>query len=536
MKLIGLSATNANLYADAKMAYSSYFRDIKSGPSNGLYSAHTGYDLVTGLGSPISFLTVSSSSGPAGANITLGGTGFTGSSVNISYLNPANESWIPIVNNYPTYSQSFSCPLNAPDLLQSNSVGDNTPVSDKIIFRAADTNGNSYNTTIPYIEWRRGLTQVADDSAVGLYGNNTDLSTSAFIQNGQSINVAGEWFNPGTVSLLWDGMTSLGTVATDGNGFFNATVQVPTTIAGPHTLTISDTNSNSCVNVTRLPQVTNNVTAGWQTSPITVNLTPDYNGVQTYYQINNGQVETVSANDQPFVTSEGADNTLEYWGVWNVYGNGSVTLPSVTLTGIELETTPPQGSLEINGGSSTTASTNVTLNIVASSASGPTQMRFSNDAASLSQATWIPYTSSETWQLTSGDGAKTVYCQIQDNAGLTTTLNSSITLSTQQTSPNVSPSETSSPSPQPTSSPTPRPSASPTATPSPSPSTSPSPEPAKPLQTPEISIQFAIILLALLTTLFAVNHKRKQTQQTFSCRVFVYVFKVDPFNFLVRCF
>jgi hypothetical protein len=50
---LGLSSGNANFYVDAKSAnYPSYFRDITSG-SNGPYSAGPGYDLVTGLGSPL---------------------------------------------------------------------------------------------------------------------------------------------------------------------------------------------------------------------------------------------------------------------------------------------------------------------------------------------------------------------------------------------------------------------------------------------------------------------------------------------------
>jgi subtilase family serine protease len=53
IQALGLSASNANFYADAKSAsYASYFRDITSG-SNGNYSAGPGYDLVTGLGSPL---------------------------------------------------------------------------------------------------------------------------------------------------------------------------------------------------------------------------------------------------------------------------------------------------------------------------------------------------------------------------------------------------------------------------------------------------------------------------------------------------
>jgi hypothetical protein len=53
IQALGLTASNANFYVDAKSVnYPSYFRDITSG-SNGIYSAGVGYDLVTGLGSPL---------------------------------------------------------------------------------------------------------------------------------------------------------------------------------------------------------------------------------------------------------------------------------------------------------------------------------------------------------------------------------------------------------------------------------------------------------------------------------------------------
>ena len=47
--------------------------------------------------------------------------------------------------------------------------------------------------------------------ANGLYGNNTDLASTVFVQTGQSIAVSGQWFNPGTASLFWDDTVSLGT-------------------------------------------------------------------------------------------------------------------------------------------------------------------------------------------------------------------------------------------------------------------------------------------------------------------------------------
>jgi subtilase family serine protease len=49
---LGLSVSSNNLYQDSKWNNQTYFRDITSG-SNGKYSAAPGYDLVTGLGSPI---------------------------------------------------------------------------------------------------------------------------------------------------------------------------------------------------------------------------------------------------------------------------------------------------------------------------------------------------------------------------------------------------------------------------------------------------------------------------------------------------
>jgi subtilase family serine protease len=51
IQALGLTASNNNFYQDAKTAYASYFRDITNG-SNG-YLAGTGYDYVTGLGSPL---------------------------------------------------------------------------------------------------------------------------------------------------------------------------------------------------------------------------------------------------------------------------------------------------------------------------------------------------------------------------------------------------------------------------------------------------------------------------------------------------
>jgi hypothetical protein len=253
-----------------------------------------------------------------------------------------------------------------------------------------------------------------------------------------------------------------------------------------------------------LPTVTNDYDGLWHTSDITINLTPDYNVTAIYYRINNGPVENVSANGQPVITTEGSNNKLEYWGTWNVYGTGIMELPHVTLTGIKLDKTLPQGSIQIDDGAAYTFSTDVTLTVSATDqVSGISQIRFSNDNT-WNQATWQPYISTYDWQLTSGDGVKTVYCQIEDNAGLITTLNCSIILSTLQ--PTLSQVSTPNPTTSSTSSATSTSSASPSATPSTPPSHEPS---ATPPATPELSIPIVLASLALLTVLFAAYHKRK---------------------------
>jgi len=85
---------------------------------------------------------------------------------------------------------------------------------------------------------------------------------------------------------------------------------------------------------------------------------------------------------------------------------------------ITLDTTPPSGSITIAEGSVYTNTASVTLTLSANDeTSGVIQMRFrQND--NLSWTRWEPYNISKVWALTTGDGTKTVYYQIKDNASL----------------------------------------------------------------------------------------------------------------------
>ncbi|GAI18252.1 unnamed protein product, partial [marine sediment metagenome] len=90
---------------------------------------------------------------------------------------------------------------------------------------------------------------------------------------------------------------------------------------------------------------------------------------------------------------------------------GSIMLPDTSHIFI-VDTTPPSGSLSINGGATYTNSQSVTLTLSAEDAA---QMHFSND--DVSWTSWESYATSKSWTLSSGDGKKTVYVEFKDSTG-----------------------------------------------------------------------------------------------------------------------
>ena len=134
-------------------------------------------------------------------------------------------------------------------------------------------------------------------------------------------------------------------------------------------------------------------------------------------------------------------------GVWT----GSITVPdgvagmllraddgsghkgdSNTFNVAAADTTPPTGTLVINGGAAHTGSDSVTLTLSYSdgAGSGAAQMQFSNDNAAWSG--WETAAGTRAWTLSAGDGEKTVYAQYKDAAGNVSAavISDSITLDT----------------------------------------------------------------------------------------------------------
>ncbi len=175
----------------------------------------------------------------------------------------------------------------------------------------------------------------------------------------------------------------------------------------------------------------------WRTADFTITLTDtnDVSGTsEIYYKINDGATMSVDADGQPYITTEGANNKLEYWSVDNA---DNEELPHKVLVGIKLDKTVPTGSVEIvqvkGGDEETTYSELVTLTLSAEDPeSGVAEMRISNDGSSWSS--WEEYFTSKYWELTSGDGTKTVYVQFRNGAGLdSASISDTITLEKRQT-------------------------------------------------------------------------------------------------------
>jgi len=78
------------------------------------------------------------------------------------------------------------------------------------------------------------------------------------------------------------------------------------------------------------------------------------------------------------------------------------------------DTTPPTGSVSINGGDLYTNSVSVVLALSASDSNGVTEMRFSNNGSTYS--TPEPYSAFKAWALAAAEGARTVYVQFKDQA------------------------------------------------------------------------------------------------------------------------
>jgi PKD repeat protein/N-acetylneuraminic acid mutarotase len=153
-------------------------------------------------------------------------------------------------------------------------------------------------------------------------------------------------------------------------------------------------------------------------------------------------------SEMRFSNDAGNTNALTAWSAWEPFtstkvwtlstgdGQKTVYIQFKDRTGnvssnfevvVLLDTTAPDGSVQINGGAAAAGSPAVILTLAATdSGSGQIQMHFSNDNRSWSA--WEAFTATKNWTLSAGEGAKTVYVQFRDALGNLATYNAQITL------------------------------------------------------------------------------------------------------------
>jgi hypothetical protein len=220
------------------------------------------------------------------------------------------------------------------------------------------------------------------------------------------------------------GQASATFALSDEEGTYSATAQ--TTVVGK---TIDDLVYFSTD--TTPPTTLDDYDETWHSADFNITLTAldNESGVSgTYYRINNGPNKRVAVNGQPFMEIEGVNNKLEYWSRDNAGNEENHHL----LNEIRLDKTAPNGSIIINNGDAYTNSTSAALTLTAVDAiSGVFQVGYSNDGSSNAES-WEPPSATRKWNLTLGDGIRTVYYQIEDNARLVSiTYSNSITLDTE---------------------------------------------------------------------------------------------------------
>jgi hypothetical protein len=167
---------------------------------------------------------------------------------------------------------------------------------------------------------------------------------------------------------------------------------------------------------------------GWYTSDVTISLYASKlsSGLlkieYTFYN------QSWTTYFMPFkITEEG--QTVIFFRAHDLAGN----IEPTKMQTVDIDKTPPYGSVLIEDGAIDVYNTNVNLTISVTDApsgpttipptgyfwgvpSGPADMRFSNN--DLIWSNWETYNENKTWQLDTGSGNKTVYIQARDNAGL----------------------------------------------------------------------------------------------------------------------
>ena len=190
-------------------------------------------------------------------------------------------------------------------------------------------------------------------------------------------------FNEGTATLNNTPFTSGSAVSSD----------------GIYTLVVTDAASNTTTVTFTIDKIAPVVTGVTNNGIYNTNVTVSFNE-------GNATLNNVAFANETTITAEGQHTLV----ITDAAGNAT-TVHFIT------DKTAPTGTLAMHNNATVTNHTNISLALTATDGAGigSIEMRFSDNEANWT--TWETVTATKSWTLPSGDGNKTVYLQLRDNAG-----------------------------------------------------------------------------------------------------------------------
>jgi hypothetical protein len=290
-------------------------------------------------------LQLSRNSGPGGASVQFTGSGYAPSSpVDLYYLDPSFSTWNYWTTTYSDSVGKISLSTEMPDMKLYSYSGDSN-YSSTLSFQT-QINGIAYSY-VDYIEFARGIQQVGNKVAYGLFGNGTDLSTNVSVKPGDSLYIFGKWFHPGVVYIKFDGVAVVGTVT--GQEWQNAQiigsttaseagscqcyVTIPQASGGVHFINIEDSQAKVILEI--------NVNSSY------IAPTPSPIPTPTSNPISNPTPTSTPNPSLPTPTIDLACKSTSSVGVPTVEITGSLLLGGIPVTD-----SPVQISYSVTGGSS----------------------------------------------------------------------------------------------------------------------------------------------------------------------------------------
>ena len=227
---------------------------------------------------------VKPSSGIGGVEVQILGSGYPPNlPVEFSYYDPIQKIWNYWETQTANASGVFVFNKEIPDLGASLSSGDNAETTKSLSFKAY---GNGTLAFADYYQYLRGLKTVDDQTATGLFGNNTYLS-QVQVKVGENVSILGKYFHPqDTIYIRWDDIQEVGTVTgeqwlnaqivgtslTSTTGSFDAQFTVPLCSIGAHYIAIQDSQTKLIVQIYVMNSTTLNISPYSGPGGIPVNL------------------------------------------------------------------------------------------------------------------------------------------------------------------------------------------------------------------------------------------------------------------------